>query len=617
MDRFVHAIPFALAHYAALVSLAVLSYAFGRKITTHCEFHSTWERTAVCTSLGLGATSYLVYALCLAHALYPSTLIAILGIAAIVCASELGSLVKGVTAFLHTRRRPGPLLGIGIGSLILFLPYALLGLYPPQAETSFDALWYHLAVAKLYIQHHGFVFAPYVHLSLFPQLNEMLFTIMLMLFDDVAAGLVSSLALAVLLIAAFAWGSQLFSRTVGYLASAILLGIPMVVWLGSIAYVDITLTLFATMALYACWNWLHGRAQQWLVLAAIFAGFASGTKYSGLFFLGLIALIIIFYGVRCRQYTAALLFIAIAAGIAAPWYARSVYYTGNPVFPFLSTIFGHGYYSPEEAAMSVQETRVPGVGRSVSAFVSLPWQLAFHPALFRAEAGMLGPKKFFLLMPLAIPFAFTDRRIAFLSAVGFSYVIFWFFATQDIRYLVPIFPVISLSIAAALYSILEWRPLGRRWARNGLVVGIISVVWAYSGWRTAVGDLRYYGPVPVTQEQREAYLTRFLPAYPAVKLLNGLKGQHYTLFPLGALPMAYFADGTFIGEEFGTAHLAKTLGERGDNRGFYRELQALGADYLLLVRGRHELHEDAFFQNHFKLIYAQPPVELYEITRSQ
>ncbi len=87
-----------------------------------------------------------------------------------------------------------------------------------------------------------------------------------------------------------------------------------------------------------------------------------------------------------------------------------------------------------------------------------------------------------------------------------------------------------------------------------------------------MGNLRYYGPVPVKQEQRDAYLTRFSPAYPAVKLLNSLKGQHYTLFPLGALPMAYFADGSFIGEEFGAAHLAKVLGERGDNQRFYREL---------------------------------------------
>ncbi len=604
---FVHAIPFALAHYAALIGLAALSFSVGRKITTNFEYYSTWERAAVCTSLGLGVISYLIFALCLAHWLYPSTLLGSLGVAAMVCASELRSLARGLTASL--RRKPGLLLA---GGVILFLPYALLGLYPPQAETSFDALMYHLVVAKLYVQHHGFVFAPYVHFSLFPQLTELLFTLMLTLFDDIAAQMVSSLVLAVLLVAVFAWGDRLFSRTVGYWASAILLGIPMVIWLGTTAYVDITLTLFGTMALYSCWNWLHGRAQQWLILAAIFAGFASATKYSGLFFIGLIALIILFYGVRNRQYAAALLFIAIGVASAAPWYVRTVYYTGNPVFPFLSTIFGHGYWSPEEAATAANDTRAAGVGRSVSAFVSLPWQLAFHPTAFRAYAGM-APRKFFLLMPMAVPFAFTNRRIAFLCAVAFSYIIFWFFASQDMRFLVPAFPLISLSMAAALNSILEWHPLGRRWARNGIVVGIICAAWTYVSWVTAVTYLRYYGPLPVTQEQRDAYLPRFLsPAYPAVKFLNSLnRGRHYTVFPIGGetLTMAYYTNGTFIGESFGVAHSAGVFVDLGDNKGFYRALRSLGADYVLLVRGRQTLHEDTLFQSHFKLIFACAPVE--------
>ena len=327
LHRFLPVIPFALAHYAALIGLAALSYAIGCRITTKYRYHSAWERTAVCTSLGLASISYLIFALSLAHWLYPSTLLGILGVATIVCARELSSLTKTLGASL--RRRPGRTLGIGAGCLILFLPYALLGLYPPD-ETSFDALMYHLAVAKLYLEHHGFVFAPHVHFSLFPQLNEMLFTLMLVLFDDVAARLISSLVLAVLIIAVFAWGYQLFSRRVGYWASAILLGIPIIVWLGSTAYVDIALTLFATMAVYSSWNWLQSRAQQWLILAAIFAGCASGTKFSGLFFVGILAIVICFYGFRNRQYAAAPLFVAIAAAIAAPWYARSVYYTGNP-----------------------------------------------------------------------------------------------------------------------------------------------------------------------------------------------------------------------------------------------------------------------------------------------
>ena len=611
----IHTIAFALAHFAALIGLAALSYAVGRKITTRFKYHSIWERAAVCTSLGLGVISYLVFALCLAHWLYPSVLLGILGAVAMVCASELKSLATGVAASL--RRRPGHLLAVGVGGLILLLPYALLGLYPPQPWVSFDALMYHLVVAKLYVQHHGFVFAPYVHLSLLPELTEMLFTLMLTLFDDIAAQMVSTLVLAALVVAVFAWGDRVFSKRVGYWAGAALLGIPMVTWLGTTAYVDITLTLFGTMALYSCWNWLHDRAQPWLILAAIFAGFAAATKYPGLFFIGLIALIVFFSGLRGRRYAAALLFIAVAAASAAPWYGRTLYYTGNPVFPFLSTIFGHGYMSAEEAAKLVHDARAAGVGRSISGFISLPWQLAFHPAAFRAYPGM-APRKFFLLMPLALPFALANRRIAFLCAAALSYIVFWFFASQDMRFLAPAFPLIGLSMAAALDSALEWRPLARPWARSGAFVAIVCAAWMYVGWRAAVESLPFYGPLPVTQEQRDAYVARFSPAYRAVTFLNSLnKGRHYTLYPIGGETetMAYFTDGTFIGEDFGIAHSAGVSVALEDNNGFYRALRSLGADYVLLVRGRHTLHEDTFFQNHFKLIYARKPVEYAETLR--
>ncbi len=589
----------------------MLSYAIGRKITARCLYHSPWERTAVCTSLGLGAVACLIFALCLAHWLYTLAVLAVLGVAAAVCAPELKALGGEVAAALRTLRISGRLVAIAVGGVILVVPFALLPLYPPQGDTSFDPLMYHLVVAKLYVQHHGFVFAPAVHFSLFPQLNEMLFTLMLTLSDAAGAQLISTLVLIVLIIAVFAWGEQLFSRTAGYWASALLLGIPAVVWLGSTAYVDLTLTLFGTMAVYSCWRWLQGREQQWLVFAAIFAGWASGTKYSGLFFVGLIAVVIFLYGVRGRRFAGVLVFAAIAAAAMAPWYARSVHYTGNPVFPFLSTVFGHGYWSADDAAAAVDDVKDTGIGRSAGAFVSLPWQWAFHPTAFRSYTAQ-GPKRFFLLMPLLIPFALIDRRIRFLCAVSFAYIVYWFFVSQDLRYLVPIFPLISLSMAGALDVMVSWHSLGRRWAHHGIIVGIVAAVCIYSGWRGAVATLRDQGPLPLTQQQRETYWARSLPAYPAIKYLNDLKGRHYTVFAIGSPTMAYFADGAFIGEDYGHARAGRILAARGDNPGLYREAHAMGADYLLVTKSW-KLRRDESFRTHFKLVYSQPSVELYEI----
>jgi 4-amino-4-deoxy-L-arabinose transferase-like glycosyltransferase len=599
---------FAVTHYAAFLGLAAASYVLGRMLTRKCQYHSIWERLAVCTSLGLGATSYLIFCLCLVHALYPGTVLGALTLVVILGVSELRSLGAELTTSLRTFWNRGQLFAIAMGSLAIVLPCAFLPLYPP---TFADATYYHLALAKLYVQHHGFVFAPYVHFSLFPQLTEMLFTLMVALYDDIAAQLVSFLMMIVTVVALFAFGRRLFSRRIAYWAAGVLLANPIFVWLGSVAYIEMGLTLFATMAIYACWNWMRDRTPQWLILAAFFAGFASGSKYSGLFFLGLIGAVVLWYGVRDREYAPTGMFVLLAAATATPWYWRSFQYTGNPVFPFFAQVFGYGFWTKEDVAYVLHDLHRFGVGRSVGAFISLPWQLAFNQNAFNAEAGI--NKRVALLLPLLLAFIRKDSRIRVLSAAILVYILVWFFGSQETRYLVPVLPLVSLSIAAAMDVVVEWTPLLQRWTRHAVVVGIIFALWAFTGSRFAMKEMRELGPVPVTQAQRDQLLSRYWPSYPAYKVLNALRGRNYTLYALNDPFMAYFCDGVYIGDFFGPGRYSRIDSRLADNQSLYRELKSLRVNYLLLVRREDQLHRDGFFVKHFMVIYARPPIVLFEI----
>ena len=612
LQAIVHAALFVLTHYLALLGLGAVSYTIGRKLTAGCAFRSIGERVAVCTTLGLGAIAYLVFALCLGHWLYPTVMAGLLAASLLWGAGEIAAEAREIVVSLRDGWARRQLPAIATGAVMIFLPPAFNALYPPFVG---DATYYHLTLAKLYVQHHGFVFAPHVHFSLFPQLAEMLFTCMLAIFDDVAAESVVLLMLALLVLSLYVFGERLFSKTVAYWAAVILLSNPMVVFLGSVAYIDIGLTLFATMALYACWNCLQDRGSEWLIWTAIFAGLAAGTKYTGLFFVALTGVAVVGAGMRRRRYTGVVVFFAVATAVAVPWYARSVYYTGNPLFPFFPSVFGYGFWTPEDVARQVSDLHGPqhGFGLGPWSFISLPWHLAFRQQSFNTEAT--GNPLFFLLMPVLLPFALLDRRVLGLCAVIGVYLLVWFFGSQEMRYLVAVFPLISLGFAAALTTLLQAAPV-RRLGPPVLVTVIVFAVVAYPGWRHGLVWARTFGLPPVTPVDRDRFLSRRLPTYPAYRFLNARNGQHYALYAFEDQFMAYYCDGTFMGDIAGPGRYARVKARFGDGRALYGELRSLGADYLLIPTEGDRPLEDQFFRSHFRLVYGRPGVQVFEIARS-
>jgi hypothetical protein len=80
--------------------------------------------------------------------------------------------------------------------------------------------------------------------------------------------------------------------------------------------------------------------------------------------------------------------------------------------------------------------------------------------------------------------------------------------------------------------------------------------------------------------------------------------------------MAYFADGTFMGDWFGPAGYSRVVPVLRDSRLLHRE-RALGADHLLIWRrdglANARLPADDFFRRHFKVLHVSGPIALFEI----
>jgi len=598
---------FVSAHYAFVILLSFVSYLIGYRVTRRVAYDSVWEEVSVSVSLGLGIITHLVLLLGLLRLLYPSVVLLALLACVIASYPVLPELAQRLR---RTKLRARMILATAL--VVLSTPILVLPLYPPKA---FDATMYFLTSAKVYAQSHQVVMTPYLRLPVLPQLNEMFFTLALLLYDDVTAQVIQLLMLTILTIALIGFCRRNFSNQAGWWSAGILLGNPMVIWVGSVAYLDISLMLFSSMASYAFWNWLNSRQSHWLTLSGAFCGFAAGTKYPGLFFPLIFGLVTLYIAIRERKYLYPLHLAAMTLIVAAPWYIRNYYYTRNPVFPFLSQIFGYSFWTAEDVKGLVADMQLYGVGRRLPALLTLPWHLAFNPDVFFSE-GLSLSKLYFFALPIIVLVSIKDARIRKIAGFALAFVLFWCFSSQVLRFILPGIPIMSVAAAASFDILLGWIPFTRKWRSHWIVVIIVFGGLAFAGWRYSAAAWKLNGPIPVTQEQRDNYLTKRLPSYPAHKLLNSLKGSRYTLYSMQDENLAYYVDGVYKGDYFGPARYSRIWPKLTDGQALYVELKSMGADYFLInnQRMRIDLPEDSFFKSHFKPVYEGGQVHLFELT---
>jgi Dolichyl-phosphate-mannose-protein mannosyltransferase len=608
---------FILTHYAAIALLALVAYVFGRRLTTQVRYHSNLEVISFSITLGLGVIAYLVLLLGSIGLLYSWLLLAVilvgLGLCYRIFIDWQAAVPQLWRAVKRASKRRWLVFVIGVAlALILLPPIFALPLHPP---TAFDATSYHLASAKIYAQEHRLVYTPDLRYPVLPQTNQMLFTLALLVYDDIFAQLVEFLMMIALVGAVIAFGQRLFSAQAGYWSSALLLGSPLVLWLGSVAYIDMGVTLFVTATIYAFSNWLQTRATHWLILSGVLCGLAIGTKSPPLFFLGILTIAAFCAGFRERRYAPPIVFAAIAFAIGLPWFARSFYYTHDPVFPILfdqfGRLLGYGHLRPEYYRDLMEAVSTAGISRAPAYL--LMWQLATTGNIPPAAPPILPVG--FLLLPIAIVVSIRRVRVAGLLALTIAYVIFWLLTVRDSRFLVPVLPLLGLATMGSLTLLLAKLPWPRKpFLHHGItIIGI--VVLMYPGWKYGVKQQAERGPIPVNQTERDNYLSRQLQSYPAHRLLNSLGGSNYVLYTMQDENLAYFSNGTQKGDYFGPSSYSRIWDKLDNGQLLYHELKSMGANYFLVNNDRRKLDlpRDIFFESHFKPLYQEKNVRLFEI----
>ena len=320
------------------------------------------------------------------------------------------------------------------------------GLAKPIGHTDADEISYHLLGPPIWLREHRIAPVPEESLTAFPATIEMLYGLATVISNDNAPGALGALFLGVLAFQVRGLARRLGSSVAGGdLAAAFVAGMPAVTSTVDHCFVDVP---YAAFILASARLAFEGSQSRHAMLAGIFAGFATGTKYFGLPATLLIAfLVLVFHGGRLAPRLWNGMVFLIAAGVAGgAWYVRNWIVLGSPIYPPPPSLW-HWFPTPTfslESSVQLNTLiveRGAGFGRKVSDLLLLPFRLTYWTASFHGGGGMgLAPLAF---GPLALALVWKKRVGLAWVALGVMLTIFWFYSDQEFRFLGP---------AAAIYA---------------------------------------------------------------------------------------------------------------------------------------------------------------------
>ncbi|MEM8840650.1 MAG: hypothetical protein AAGD47_02635 [Pseudomonadota bacterium] len=495
------------------------------------------------------------------------------------------------------------------GSFVLVLIHAM------QAPGYWDDTMYHLPLARSYISHQGLVLNEYIRFPLVPQFMNLIVALGLMFGGDFGAQAFATLPIFVMgigLVGAFAWVRA--PILLGAVALIVLVAMTPVRHTLGYAYIDngMAAMCWAATLCLAIWTTAHSSrsALGWLVLAAVLAGGAAGSKYFGAAFGVLLAsyLIMAYRDLRC-----AVIFGAVMTAICACWYLRSYLLSGDPVHPVGGPLFGYYLWNAEDFLMQKREQHNFGVAAST---LNLPG------ALTEAGAALLIPALGSALIPGRVK-GFNTLRYIF-----YVYLAFWFVTSQVDRYLAPIFATGAFLSILSLYTAIRLIAMKAR---------RLAVVQAFSGHLTdrlatrftLAGVVGILGFLCVEQALKSHPTPDLWQAAledrAGHRLMSAANDRMATdgdrLVQIGFENAIYFFDGTAMGDHFGKARYRAffdcdaagcTLLPPGE---MASKVDAMGAKMLAVSsRTVSGFDPDAYAQ-FFKPVYADPEGVLLVRTR--
>ncbi len=214
------------------------------------------ERMVIGLPLGLAVIGYVEFFMGLLGLLKPIHHIALLIVIAIIAFTNSVAFVEEgfscLKQFPHTWRSFSLVKKVffSAGALALLLAFAQT-LTPPW---DYDGLMYHLQGPRLFLESGRIIPIPENWFTYYPSTWEMVYMLGMGLGSDIFSRLIHFTTLMLLLFATYAFGKRFLPASGGWLATAIMVGIPILLVWGTFAYTDLAWSLFQFLAIASGFN---------------------------------------------------------------------------------------------------------------------------------------------------------------------------------------------------------------------------------------------------------------------------------------------------------------------------------------------------------------------------
>jgi hypothetical protein len=477
-------------------------------------------------------------------------------------------------------------------------------LAPPTAK---DSLFYHLALPQAFLAQGSN--APIAgNIASFFTLGTEMHSVWAMLLGsfvnprvaEAAAGATLFLFYPLILLSIYGWARELeLNRIWSLLAVLLFAAVPSAYYVAANSYIDLALSLYVILAVYALGRWWKTLEPGWAVALAIFLGAALSSKLTALFVFAAVALMVLLRARSAKDddpprvgkiLSAGVLALALGAVLASPVYLRNWATTGSPIFPFYMSIWkgtAPGWDVERSNLYQQINSHYGGEHKGAVDYVLTPVKISItaQPELVEFYDGVIGCA-FLFGLPLVIwAWWKYDLPLELKPALGVCLVmfLFWMFSSELLRYLLPIFPVLAVAISASAQTIAEnRRSLGRVWQ-------VSLAVLAGAGLLTSVAWFLQLNPVQVVLggEARDSYLARNIDYYPYYQLINTQTPADAKIWLINMrrdafnLNRPYFSD--FMFEDWTIKNL---VWESKDTDELRAKIKQMGISYIMV---RHDV----------------------------
>ncbi|HSG81302.1 MAG TPA: hypothetical protein VLC48_03555, partial [Gemmatimonadota bacterium] len=440
------------------------------------------ESRVFCVAAGVTLLAVAILSIGLAGALRLPVLASLLLLAAGLSWRELREVPALVSAALATpwREREDPtLLVFGLSAAALaVLAMVVFGLMPP---VDWDSLMYHLKIPAQYLE-AGRIYLPADNLhAAHIGVIHMLYVPLLAVSSEAGPAMLN-VALAVLLaLAAYSFCARFLAVRVGELTLGLIWGTTTVLLVAISPRVDVALTFFLFLALYALIAFLEDadETETTFQLGAVLLGTAAGIKLSGIPYAAALAPLVVWAatrrGVKASGVGRLLLWFGVCfAAASLPWLAKNWLLLRSPIYPYLAEPRLAAWLAPLFGGTAWPAGIDSGISDIVWEFRARfnLWDAFFFPGRLTIEGEgahyYLNPA--FLALPLCLLFI-RDRVLNWLvlPALGYLCLVLLVMPSPNLRYLLPAVPPLTIAVSYAMVKLGE-RYLSRVAQRTLLIL---------------------------------------------------------------------------------------------------------------------------------------------------